>query len=335
MGRAATISIAKRATIVTLREEGYSVRSIAERVGVSPAAVGKICQRKVNFDTIEPQKQPGRPRKTSKQTDRMIRRQAVANPGATSHEISATIPSDLSTRSIRRRLQECHLNGRRPATRPFLNNVQKRKRVSFSHLHEDKTAEWWMKNVLFSDESMVELHPRRPYYIRRPVSSRHHPRYIYPRYHHPLKVMVWGCFAACGVASIEILRPRETVNSNRYIEILRDHLPVSMAWSETTVFMQDNAPSHTSRATRQWLQENGITILDWPGNSADLNPIENLWSVLKASVRQKNVKNEAELRTVIQEAWESISPTYCANLISSMPERLRQVLHRKGACSSY
>ena len=158
MGRGATISIAKRAAIVTLKEEGYSVRSIAGRVGVSRAAVGKLCQRKINCNTIQPQKSPGRPRKTSKQTDCMIRRQAVANPGVMSYEISATIPITLSGRSIRRRLQEMHLNGRRPATRTFLNKVQKQKRVVFSRLHGDKSAEWWMQNVLFSDESMVELH---------------------------------------------------------------------------------------------------------------------------------------------------------------------------------
>jgi hypothetical protein len=172
------------------------------------------------------------------------------------------LKTGLSTRSIR--LQECHLNRHWPGTRPFLNTAQKRKRVSFSHLHEDKTVEWLMKNVLFSDESMVELHPRWPYYIRRPVSSRHHPRYIYPRYH-----SMWRCFHWDST----------TTRDSQLKQVYRDHLPVSMAWSETTVFMQYNAPSHKSRARRQWLQENGITILDWPGNSADLNPIENLWYV--------------------------------------------------------
>jgi hypothetical protein len=97
-------------------------------------------------------------------------------------------------------------------------------------------------------------------------------------------------------------------------------LGVKRQCSCKTMLLRTRAEQHDNG-----YKKNGITILDWPGNSADLNPIENLWSVLKVSVRQKNVKNEAELRTVIQEAWEFISPTYCANLISSMPERLRQV----------
>jgi hypothetical protein len=175
--------------------------------------------------------------------------------------------------------------------------------VSFSHLHEDKTAEWWMKNVLFSDESMVELHSRRPYYIRRPVSSRHHPRYIYPRYHHPLKVMVWGCFAACGVASIEILRPHETVNSNRstglsrFFEIifLFRWLGVKRQCLCKTMLLRTRAEQHDNGYKKTASQFS-------TGNSADLKPIENLWSVLKASVCQKNVKNKAEFHTVIQEA---------------------------------
>jgi transposase len=112
MGRAATISTEKRATIVTLKEEGYSHRAIARRVGVSQSSVGKIFHRKIQCATVQPQKPQGRPKKTSLQTDRQIRRLAVSNPSITSHEISVEIPTPLSARTIRRRLQHMNLGAR-------------------------------------------------------------------------------------------------------------------------------------------------------------------------------------------------------------------------------
>ena len=49
-------------------------------------------------------------------------------------------------------------------------------------------------------------------------------------------------------------------------------------------FMHDNAPSHASRLTRQILEAKRISgerIMEWPPQNSDLNPIENLWSIVK------------------------------------------------------
>ncbi len=45
------------------------------------------------------------------------------------------------------------------------------------------------------------------------------------------------------------------------------------------ILQQDLATSHTAKGMKSWSNDHGVTMLDWPANSPDLNSIENLWQV--------------------------------------------------------
>ena len=45
--------------------------------------------------------------------------------------------------------------------------------------------------------------------------------------------------------------------------------------------MQDYAPGHAARYTREKLIEEGIILTDWPPFSPDLNLIECVWKLMK------------------------------------------------------
>ncbi len=77
------------------------------------------------------------------------------------------------------------------------------------------------------------------------------------------------------------------------------------------IFQQDLVPAHTAKSTKSWLNDHGVGVLDWPANSPDLNPIENLWGIVKRKMRNRRPKNEDELKATVKETWASIPPQHC------------------------
>ncbi len=72
-----------------------------------------------------------------------------------------------------------------------------------------------------------------------------------------------------------------------------------------------------------------------PANSPDLNPIENLWSIVKRKMRDTRPNNADELKATVKETWASIPPQQCHKLITSMPRWIEAVIKAKGAPTKY
>ena len=58
--------------------------------------------------------------------------------------------------------------------------------------------------------------------------------------------------------------------------------------------LQDNATAHTGCETYQWMAEQSMEAIPWPSASPDLNPIENLWKLLKDKVERKLPKTKEQ-----------------------------------------
>lgn len=105
--------------------------------------------------------------------------------------------------------------------------------------------------------------------------------------------------------------------------------------NEECIFMQDNAPIHTAHNVNNFLQERNVPRLDWPAQSPDLNPIENVWHNIKHQLRNEKYRNLDELWAKNKEKWDCLDPEYCRKLIEGMWKRLRAVKAQKGFASKY
>ncbi len=117
-----------------------------------------------------------------------------------------------------------------------------------------------------------------------------------------------GCHViSAGVAPLCFLK--STVNAAIYQDILEHFMLPSadkLYGDADLIFQQDLAPAHTAKGTKSWLNDHGVTVLDWPANSPDLNPKENLWGIVKRKMRDTRPNNADDLKAAIKATWASL-----------------------------
>lgn len=159
--------------------------------------------------------------------------------------------------------------------------------------------------------------------------------------------MFWGGFGA-GIRSELVVckgdmeSKKGGVSARRYLEILEEHLETIM--DHDSVFMQDNAPIHMAKIILDFFEDMGYEVMKWPPYSPDLNPIENLWKLLKAKIIQlapelETFKDNDQTRALLIHtaniAWNSIEDTLLEKLALKMQKRVTAVIQAKGWYTKY
>ncbi|GBM00398.1 Transposable element Tc3 transposase [Araneus ventricosus] len=192
------------------------------------------------------------------------------------------------------------------------------RRLLLSNLHISKRLQWarnhmsygdiWMA-VLFSDEKIWNLDGpdgNRKYWH----DLRKEHRSCFSRQSGGGSVMVWAAFGFNCQEGLAFLDGRQT--SPKYIETLENHL---MPFAENIrgrnwEYQHNNAPIHTSNATKNYLNSKNVTVLEWPPMIPDLKPIENVWGIMSRKVYENGGQfySVNSLKTAIESAWYNLEP---------------------------
>lgn len=331
------------AAISSLCVAGKSNKDISIQTGIALRSVQrwtKKCRDAGGDDPPLQVKRAGKQRKVSKRTLKVLQRQVEAEPRITAKELKEKNPKllqQVSVRTVQRRLKDdlCYEH-RAPRRKPILTEKQRQKRVQFCKKYLKWDNEKW-KSVLWSDEATFNVTGNRGGKVRlRPGADPYHPKYTQGTVKYPDSVMIWGAFGYHGKGKLVVLPKNITVNKERYLELLCDHLEDCFDACKSEVFMQDGAPAHTAKLIKEWFEFVGVDyIKDWPGNSPDFNPIENLWGLIKRRLRGRNTSTVPQLVKEIQDIWDNLEPSMLQRLAESVPQRLESCLKRKGLPTKY
>ena len=84
-----------------------------------------------------------------------------------------------------------------------------------------------------------------------------------------------------------------------------------------------------------FFSQNNIHVIKWPSNNPDLNPIDNMWKIIKTNVEKRMPKDIGELKQFMIEEQDKIPQDVIQNLIRSMKNRCKLVLQKNGDRISY
>ena len=354
------IDIAK---VLGLNKADVSQREIAKHMKCSQKAVRNALDN-YNFETFQGRNQRRQyQRKTTQREDRYIERVIKQNNSLPLRDITKIVNENvapISWKTLARRQSEAGLGSYIAAAKPSLREPNVALRLQWALDHQHWTIEQW-KCVIWSDESSlwVGVNSRRQWVIR-PPGERLNRKYVKKTFKSAqVKVMVWACFTGERLGPL-IVCDDGGIGADEYEDILYDGLfslvddlleppeepdTIQVADENTFIFMQDNAPCHKSHSILEFLEENNVPVMQWPPQSPDLNPIENLWTELKARFHQrflelfnhpsKSLEARYRYGEVLQEVWYSQGMELVNKLIESMPRRCEAVIQAQGGWTKY
>ena len=278
-------------------ENGIPLVQVSKTLGMTVQTL-RLWKRKVkNGESLEEKPRSGRPSAMTR-VGKIIVSKSLNKRGQSTRKLAAKLtrsgnPVSKSTVHLYLR-RSLGVRPYKPRRIPLLTKKQVKDRINWCKKRRHWSIDDWRK-VIFSDESSFELfHPKNRQNDRVWARNKENvPMSSSVKF--PQKIMVWGGMSFQALTELHFVPPKQSVTAAYYIEeILENTLVPALNRTRNTgtilqrkmmrnmsaaIFCQDGAPPHRAKRTQEWLERNVSSFWrkeEWPGNSPDLNPIENL-----------------------------------------------------------
>ncbi len=338
-----------------------SKRAIARACGVAPSSVRRILKgyRKLNeFKTSS-----GRPRKLSAKQERLLLRKLPVirenNARFTIRELmqeSGVKGRDASESTVQRFIKRMGYRYLSARKKGVLKKADLKERLKFvGKMRREYDSEVWTKQIAFYLDGVSLA------YKRNPAENATAPKGRVWR-----KVTEGTSYGCTGKGSKEgtggkvvklivaisynegvvLCQPYKNLNGPSFARIIRRNFNRAFALANknnSRLWIQDGDPSQNSEAAKVAMQQCDCkeTLIRIPARSPDLNPIENIFHILKESLRKNAIMLEITNETfqqfqerVMQTLYE-IPVQVIDNAIASMPKRLLDIRKNKGGRTKY
>lgn len=342
------VTLSIRSKIRSLRTIAlWPFRHIAQEFQLPVSTVFSICAQ----PNTPRQQRLGRPHALSQEQRNQLIAHATASQ-ANRRKSLFTIAEELgifvNERTLRRIFSTLGYHRRIARVKPFLTVKNKIARLAFAHLYRDWTQADWQK-VVWTDECAFNVGGfSGNTWVTRLANEEYLEDCLLPKFRKLETIMVWGCIYNNEKGPLVIWDKQNwtpTINGPRYCEhIILPHLHpfwrnLRLNILDYVYLQQDNASPHRAKYTRKVLADLGMLgyFLDWPASSPDLNPIEQVWRLMKDRIycRVPRPTTNIALHIAIQEEWDAITSEEIASLVNSMPERIQAVEQVRGGHTRY
>lgn len=336
----------KQNDAISQLRSGISIRKVAENLNLTKSVVGRIS--KLHCSELN-KSFGGRPAKLNETNIRYcvqkVTRKGVSSAAKVAKNLQEDVGIRCSADTVRKALRKAGLGAIQKPKRTLLSAKNIRERLAWCKSHRDWTMDDW-KRVIWTDETKINSFNsdgRQWAWIRDGESLQNHHVKLTVK-HGGGSIMLWSAITYAGVGWM--CRIDGNMDKTLYKEILQDDLDQTLEFTreklgfrrDQMIFQHDNDPKHTSNLVKEYLSEQEYQTMKWPAQSPDLNPIENMWALLKRRLNEYETapKGLNDLNERVNDIWyNNILVSECQNIISSMPKRIEACIKAKGRWTKY